>query len=313
MELRQVKSFVTVADTLNFTRASEVLFITQSTLSKQIFSLEEDLNVKLLERDTHSVLLTDTGMAFLVEARRLLSLADRAVEAARSGNIKKSDARLIIGYDKRLDVTSSLTGAYMKLFSTFHREHPAVDVQIRDLESTDLVRALLNRTVDIAVMLHEGRVVQALLDIMINTRPITNDEFVFLLPRQEGVDYSNANLRDLLSASKNAYIPRHHAAFSTASEIFRTIDIYPYIQFCDSWVDILMKVSRGDGFTFCPGEQYAALDLQDIVGLSYPQGCFVASVMVHWEKNNTNQYVQEFLKNITDNSDNRLDHQLVMV
>jgi hypothetical protein len=59
-----------LADTLNFTRASELLYISQPTLSKQISALENELNAKLLIRDTHSVLLTDSGTVFLSEARK---------------------------------------------------------------------------------------------------------------------------------------------------------------------------------------------------------------------------------------------------
>ncbi len=298
MELRQIKAFVTLADTLNFTRASEILFISQSTLSKQILSLEEDLNVRLFARDTHSVLLTDNRLAFLAEARRVLSQVEKAVKAAHRGNERQSNASLIIGYDKRLDATSSLTGAYMRLYALFHAEHPQVDVQIRNLEYADLVRALQDRSIDLALLLHEGRTVQAFLDVMINSLPLTNDEFVFLLPREEGADYSAGNLRNLLNVYKNAYIARHHAVFSTAGEIFRSIDIYPYVQFCDSWAEILMKVSRGDGFTFCPRQQYRELDLSNVVVIPYSGGNLFASVMIHWGKNVTNPYVQEFLKNV---------------
>ena len=305
MELRQIKAFVTLADTLNFTRASEMLFITQSTLSKQIFSLEEDLNVKLFSRDTHSVMLTDNGLSFLVEARRVLSQVEKAVSAARCNVERRYDASLIVGYDRRLDSTSSLTGAYLKLYTCFNREHPQVDVQIKNLEYAGLIKALQDKTIDLAVMLHEGRIMQAVLDTMINSIPISNDEFVFLIPREDKVAGTSFDLKKLLMNYKNAYISRHHAAFSTAGEIFKSIDIYPYVQFCDSWAEILMKVSRGEGFTFCPYEQYRELDMQNVVAVSYEGGDFLASVMIHWDKNNTNPYVQEFLKNVNETANDK--------
>lgn len=55
MELRQLKYFVTTAEKLNFSEAARTLFITQSTLSQQIASLERELDVKLFERNKHKM------------------------------------------------------------------------------------------------------------------------------------------------------------------------------------------------------------------------------------------------------------------
>ena len=57
MEIRQLKYFAAVADTLNFSRAAETLFISQSALSKQIADLERELGMVLLQRDKRSVRL----------------------------------------------------------------------------------------------------------------------------------------------------------------------------------------------------------------------------------------------------------------
>ena len=62
MEIRQLKYFAAVADTLNFSRAAETLFISQSALSKQIADLERELGMVLLQRDKRSVRLTPAGM-----------------------------------------------------------------------------------------------------------------------------------------------------------------------------------------------------------------------------------------------------------
>lgn len=59
MELRQLKYFVKVAETLNFSEASRTLFITQSTLSQQIKQLEQEIGSPLFQRDSHRVCLTE--------------------------------------------------------------------------------------------------------------------------------------------------------------------------------------------------------------------------------------------------------------
>ena len=73
MELRQLKYFITSADTLNFTEAARLCYITQSTLSQQIKQLETELGVQLFERIGKRVFLTETGRDFLPYARQTVA------------------------------------------------------------------------------------------------------------------------------------------------------------------------------------------------------------------------------------------------
>src|SRR6202453_5510296 len=84
MELRQLRYFVTLAEELHFGRAAEREHIVQSALSQQLQRLERELGVRLLERSTHRVSLTASGVVFLVEARQILAHVDRAAGIARS-------------------------------------------------------------------------------------------------------------------------------------------------------------------------------------------------------------------------------------
>ena len=81
--LEQLRGFVAVADELHFGRAAARLKMTQPPLSRQIQKLERVVGAQLLERDNRRVTLTAAGQVFLVEARRLLGLADSAPELAR--------------------------------------------------------------------------------------------------------------------------------------------------------------------------------------------------------------------------------------
>ncbi|MFE7802738.1 alpha/beta hydrolase fold domain-containing protein [Nocardia sp. NPDC057440] len=84
IELRHLRSFVTVADELNFGRAAAKLHISQPAFSRQIRSLERLVGCDLLRRTTHQVELTVAGDALLERARRILGDVDEAVVATRS-------------------------------------------------------------------------------------------------------------------------------------------------------------------------------------------------------------------------------------
>ena len=81
IDLVLLRSFVTVVDTGNFTRAAEHLHLTQSTVSQQILRLEQQLDCRLLDRSQRQVLPTEEGDRLLGYARRLLRLANEASEA----------------------------------------------------------------------------------------------------------------------------------------------------------------------------------------------------------------------------------------
>src|SRR5437870_7509201 len=84
IELRHLRSFVAVAEELNFSRAAERLYLSQPALSRQIRTLERVVGCELLRRSTHRVELTLAGAALLDRARPVLAALDEAVAAARS-------------------------------------------------------------------------------------------------------------------------------------------------------------------------------------------------------------------------------------
>ena len=81
MTTERLEEFVMLANLLNYSKAAERLFISQSVLSRHIKELEGDFGVPLFCRDTHSVTLTDEGRYLLKWARQLLEQAERAVSA----------------------------------------------------------------------------------------------------------------------------------------------------------------------------------------------------------------------------------------
>ena len=82
MNLKQLEYFVSVAETLNFTKAAKKCFISQTAMTQQIRALEEGIGAALFIRDKHHVELTPAGRVFMNEARVILARAEEAVKLA---------------------------------------------------------------------------------------------------------------------------------------------------------------------------------------------------------------------------------------
>jgi DNA-binding transcriptional LysR family regulator len=136
MELRHLRYFVAVADELNFRRAAERLHVTRPALSKQIKDLEEQAGVRLLERDTVSVSLTDAGSVFLAEARAILSDVERAIVLAREAQDGRR-GQLRIG-----SVGQIASGFLPEALKAFGAEFPGVEVSFIEMTPVEQLAAL---------------------------------------------------------------------------------------------------------------------------------------------------------------------------
>lgn len=83
MNTQQLESFIQVAENLNFVRAAEALNITQSAVSRQIHTLEDELGARLLHRSTRTVTLTAEGLDFLETAKSVLGKLQAAAAKLR--------------------------------------------------------------------------------------------------------------------------------------------------------------------------------------------------------------------------------------
>src|SRR5690242_18428042 len=125
MELRQLRSFVAVAEELHFRRAADRLHLAQPSVSQQIRTLEAELGVQLFDRNRRGASLTPAGVALHAEARELLSRADHAAEIARATGAGER-GRL------RMSLTRSLTGGIADaIIAAYRGRYPNVDLGLR--------------------------------------------------------------------------------------------------------------------------------------------------------------------------------------
>jgi DNA-binding transcriptional LysR family regulator len=146
MELRHLRYFVAVAETLNFNKAADQLSISQPPLSQQIKDLEQELGTLLFMREKKKVSLTEAGQAFLLEAKIILSRTESAKEYMKHFG-KGLSGRLKVGITEpaMLDVAT-------EILQTFKTKHPDIEVILKDDWTEPLVRSLMSEELDIAFL-----------------------------------------------------------------------------------------------------------------------------------------------------------------
>lgn len=144
MELRHLKYFVMVAKTLNFSEASQRLFITQGTLSQQIQQLENEIGAQLFDRTKHMVVLTEAG-------EELLPLAIRTIEDSETCSNRIRDLKGALTGTLRIGTTHSFSALLTETVKKFIREHPGVKLVIQSETAADLIDKLRDKELDLAL------------------------------------------------------------------------------------------------------------------------------------------------------------------
>jgi DNA-binding transcriptional LysR family regulator len=144
-ELRQLRTFVAVAEALNFTRAAERLQLGQQAVSKSVRQLERELGIALLERTTREVRLTPAGTALLEAGREALAAADQAF--ARAQAVGRALAGTV-----RIGVTPAIGPATREEVARVLRdEAPDVSVSFHEVRPGEVRQLLRDRTVELVL------------------------------------------------------------------------------------------------------------------------------------------------------------------
>lgn len=141
MELRQLRYFVAAAEALNFSEASKKLCITQSTLSQQIATLEQELGQRLLERNSHRMRLTEAGSLILPLARQTLRDADHCSQ-------KIQELKGLLTGKLDIGITFSFSGIVTETVMEFMKEYPQVKMNIYYATMDSLMGDLLHHKLD---------------------------------------------------------------------------------------------------------------------------------------------------------------------
>jgi DNA-binding transcriptional LysR family regulator len=261
--LDQLRAFVAVAEELNFSRAAERLHMTQPPLSRQVQRLEREVGIELLTRTSRSVVLTPAGATFLLEARRVIALAEAAPLRARrvaSGSV----GRVAIGFT----AVSALTvlGSWVRLL---HEHSSGVDIVLSEMVTTAQTEAILANELDV------GLVRGAPSSAVLQSRLVHVEPLVAAVPLDHPLARleRRPRLEDLAEFDIVTYDPDSSRYFhELVVAVFHSAGLAPnYSQYLTQVSSQLVLVEAGLGISLVPSsasrlrpERIAFLEIEDI-------------------------------------------------
>ena len=145
MELTQIHSYILVATLTSFSKAAELLHLTQPALTRQIKNLEDELGQLLIERRGRSLALTPAGEVFLEYAKQIINLADTARETVH--HFTSIRGRLTIGAG-----TTNTIFRLPDILKNYRQTYPQVEIRIRNGDSNLISRLVYENAVDLGLV-----------------------------------------------------------------------------------------------------------------------------------------------------------------
>jgi DNA-binding transcriptional LysR family regulator len=146
MEILSLRYLLAVAEFGSFAAAARHLKLHTSTLSRHIFTLEEELGTTIFEREHSGVRLTSSGDRILVYARQTLADIETLNKIARNGGVGKQ-GHVRIGVH-----IPPISGSLVEMLSRWHHFHPDVELSLHELPDSNLSKAIRDRQLDAVLM-----------------------------------------------------------------------------------------------------------------------------------------------------------------
>lgn len=147
IETRLLHYFLAIAREENITKAAETLYVTQSTLSKQMMDLEKQLGKQLFIRGKRKLTLTEEGLFLRDRAREIMQLLDNTEEAFHT-DTKELSGSIAIGCGETVAMDN-----IAQIFSEFHAQHPHVKIHLHSGDADTVLERLDKGLIDMGLLL----------------------------------------------------------------------------------------------------------------------------------------------------------------
>jgi DNA-binding transcriptional LysR family regulator len=294
-DLRQLRYFVEVAETLSFTQAAQRLHISQPPLSQQIQALEADLGVRLLDRNRRRVALTEPGRLFLAEAKAILARAESARTVATEAAAGFT-GQLRLAYA----VSVSFHRALPETLLRFSHAAPGVSLHLGEMLTGAQYDAILSGQIDVGLLrAHPEGVANARL---LNVEVIDHEPLVIALPVQHRLAKRESLSMVELARERFVAPPRAHAAtlIDRLNLLAGKAGFRPNVrQETQQIPSLLPLVAAGLGLALVPASlQTVRLDGVTFAPLDDPEAYLLLAVASRVD--NTSPVLESFLRTVRE-------------
>ena len=288
MDIRQLKYFVSVFETLNFTQSSKDHFITQPALSKSIHALETELGVKFFERSSHGVAATEAGKAYYRHALNILAEVQRGSD--RLKDIVTGNEGIL-----RISTIPSLQKNVVDIISMFHKVYPNITIIIEVETGFEQIMSMSESKLDIYFSYRSLLSTNESLDYC----PLAKERFCLFLPNEfidsvTGDDFSALQNKKLLLERKirGPYISNkiQEICISRGLELSDNIITLPNL------TSVCLSVSAGIGFTVNPLSISKCYYMGNVNTIPITGDDAIIEYSVGWKNNGQNPSIQKFVE-----------------
>jgi DNA-binding transcriptional LysR family regulator len=267
MELRQIKSFLSIAETLHFGRSAELINLSQPALTLHIQALEEEVGVKLLERNRRQTKVTAAGLAFREHAIAAVAQVEQAVRRARlAANGKVGLLR--VGF-----IETAGNEIMPNLIRHFGDSHPEVEFSLHNILTLSQIQMLDAGSLDVGFLrLPIGE--HSELEVV----PIHREPFVFVVPASHRLaDKKRVHIREVAAEE---FVMYERTAAPDCHDLFfgmmRDAGVVPTVrQTAGQEPTLISLVASGMGISILPasavkhsGAAVAACEIADVIPMS---------------------------------------------
>lgn len=284
MDTKSLRCFLAVAETLNFSRAAESIYLSQPALSLRINALENELGVKLFLRTRQQVYLTAAGSALLPKVQEIITRIDALPEVAYSSKDRSNPTtgRLSLMLDSSMP--EEMLNQVMEVFTRFCETYPDVTVTVDSMATTEYESMLLSRNADLCFV---GLGEEDAINSAFNTIPLKDEPMILAFSGEEELTD-----QQLLSTRELLLLEGEERWNKILLNYLAKQQIKPKIRNIRGGPALCVNLLRSKTMTFMPKSFFDSLSGPK---LAYRElnilGARVISTLV-WEKNNYNPCLQ---------------------
>lgn len=290
MQIRQLEYFVAVSEQLNFTKAARQFFISQTAVTQQIKVLEEELGVRLFDRNNRRVVLTPAGKTFLEDAKAILRRTRDACDRAKRADTVFT-GKLDIGFVKGYEKTN-----LSDVLSDSHVHYPNITLTLTRENVAELYDGILNKNLDVILNIRysmddlediEFQIVRQypLLAVMPASHPLSHR---ISIQRSELKGYPLVDIKK----SEDRY-----GETATILNAFTSAGFLPNVQYVSDDIETsILAVAAGLGYALLPSYITDTLTMREkVIAVPIEGEEKKITIIAAWHKDNRNPALRKFL------------------